>query len=135
MLDSTDSLDERLARRRARRWRRRARIAGPLLAVPAVLGLLVLSVDLIEYRPAERPDPAQTRARAASPARSGTARGAMIEPPDAALAVSVVGAPHAGTMPTGTRDGSASAGTAGVTAALGSPLPAWVADSAGPAPR
>lgn len=51
MLDTHESNDDRLARRRARRWNRRARIFAPFLAVPAMLGVLLLSVNLIEHRP------------------------------------------------------------------------------------
>lgn len=63
-----DWLADSIGRRNLRRWQRRARIAGPFLAVPAMLGLLVLSVGLIEYQPqkshrtaSERPAPAALR--------------------------------------------------------------------------
>jgi hypothetical protein len=98
MLDSTESQADRLARRRARRWQRRARIAGPFLVVPVMLGLLVLSVDLIEYQPAEPTGSAKNRPRAASAPRPGPEREAMLQAPDAALAVSVVDAPMPGAM-------------------------------------
>ena len=48
-----ESPDERMLKRRARRWKRRARIAGPLLSVPILVLTLALSVDLIEYQPQE----------------------------------------------------------------------------------
>ncbi len=51
MQDLPETPDERLQRRRARRWKRRARIVGPFLGIPLLLGALSLSVDLIEYRP------------------------------------------------------------------------------------
>ena len=58
MLDSAyqdvpESPEERMERRRTRRWKRRARIAGPFLGVTMMLGALTLSVDLIEYQPQE----------------------------------------------------------------------------------
>ncbi|MBK7950535.1 MAG: hypothetical protein IPK00_17700 [Deltaproteobacteria bacterium] len=51
MPDARESNEDRLARRRARRWSRRARIFAPFVAVPAMLGVLMLSVNLIEHRP------------------------------------------------------------------------------------
>ncbi len=45
--------EEKLQRRRARRWKRRARIAGPFLGIMILLTALSLSVDLIEYQPRE----------------------------------------------------------------------------------
>ena len=50
--DTPESPEERLQRRRARRWKRRARIAGPFLGLPLLVGTLALSVDLITYSPA-----------------------------------------------------------------------------------
>lgn len=50
-LDRHESPEERMQRRRARRWRRRARMAGPFVGLSALLGTLALSVDLIEYQP------------------------------------------------------------------------------------
>jgi hypothetical protein len=47
--------EHRSQRRLVRRWKRRLRIAAPFLSVPLLLGMLVLSVDLIEYRPEEPP--------------------------------------------------------------------------------
>jgi hypothetical protein len=55
-LDVSESPDERMSKRRARRWKRRARIVGPFLGVSMVLVTLALSVDLIEYQPQEQPD-------------------------------------------------------------------------------
>jgi len=55
-MEKHESPDERRARRRSRRWKRRARIIGPFLGIPVLLGALALSVDLIEYQPAEKPD-------------------------------------------------------------------------------
>ena len=64
--DLHESPDQRMQRRRARRWKRRARIVGPLLSIPLLLATLVLSVDLIEYQPqppkprmVDRPIPAE----------------------------------------------------------------------------
>ena len=56
MQNRPDTPDERLQRRRVRRWKRRARILGPFLGVPLLLLTLSLSVDLIEYQPHEEPD-------------------------------------------------------------------------------
>ncbi len=90
MQNGTDSLDDRLARRRVRRWSRRAKIAGPLLAVPAILALLILSVDLIEYQPqkqsrraSERPAPIATR-------HSATHPDAIVVEPQSVSSLSVV---------------------------------------------
>jgi len=71
--DGTDSLEDRLAKRRVRRWKRRARIAGPFLAIPAMLGLLVLSVGVIEYQPTRpaRPARAKQAEKPAEPRRVG----------------------------------------------------------------
>lgn len=49
--DVPESPEERMLRRRERRWKRRARIIGPFLGVPVLLATLALSVDLIEYQP------------------------------------------------------------------------------------
>lgn len=46
-----ESPEERLQRRRLRRWKRRFRMAGPFVGVALVMGTLSLSVDLIEYAP------------------------------------------------------------------------------------
>lgn len=56
MQNLPDTPDERLRRRRVRRWKRRARILGPFLGVPLLLLILSLSVDLVEYQPQEKPD-------------------------------------------------------------------------------
>jgi hypothetical protein len=56
MQEAPDTPDERLQRRRVRRWKRRARILGPFLGVPVLLLALSLSVDLIEYQPQDEPD-------------------------------------------------------------------------------
>jgi len=48
--------EHRSQHRLVRRWRRRLRIAAPFLSLPLLLGMLVLSVDLIEYRPEEPPE-------------------------------------------------------------------------------
>jgi hypothetical protein len=89
MLDTTDPQDDRQSQRRARRWRRRARIAGPFLVVPAMLGGLLLLVDLIEYRPAAKSRPSTVPTLAATGAKPSPSRDAMIHEPDAALSVSV----------------------------------------------
>ena len=60
----------RLARRRARRWKRRARIAVPFLGLPLLFGTLALSVDLITYTPT--PEPAKPPYRATPPAQQTT---------------------------------------------------------------
>ncbi|MCR9095364.1 MAG: hypothetical protein NXI30_14180 [bacterium] len=52
MNDTPESPEQRLQRRRIRRWKRRARIAGPFLGLPLLVGTLALSVDLITYSPA-----------------------------------------------------------------------------------
>jgi len=49
--DVPESPEERMLRRRARRWKRRARIVGPFLGVTVLVATLALSVDLIEYQP------------------------------------------------------------------------------------
>lgn len=51
-----DTPNERLRRRRVRRWKRRARILGPFLGLPLLLIALSLSVDLVEYQPNREPD-------------------------------------------------------------------------------
>lgn len=56
MRDAADTADERLQRRRVRRWKRRARILGPFLGLPLLIFTLSLSVDLVEYQPREEPD-------------------------------------------------------------------------------
>ena len=56
MQDTPETPDERLQRRRIRRWKRRARLVGPFLGIPLLLATLSLSVDLIEYKPQPKPD-------------------------------------------------------------------------------
>jgi hypothetical protein len=56
MQERADTPDERLQRRRIRRWKRRARILGPFLGIPLLLFTLSVSVDLVEYQPQEEPD-------------------------------------------------------------------------------
>ena len=104
MNDVPESPEERLSRRRSRRWKRRARIAGPFLGIPILLVTLTLSVDLIEYdpqpeRPNDRPIPvaviekAQDRTlhseatvSSTSVASTTTAAAAQNSVPDVALA-------------------------------------------------
>lgn len=119
MHESMDSGDDRRALRLARRWRRRARIAAPFLVVPAMLGLLVLSVDLIEYRPSPESDDASAppRSERAVPGASDGPSESMSHAPDAALSVSVVEAPISPSPATNE------------LAAPGPGLPAWMADS------
>lgn len=69
MQDARESNEDRLARRRARRFRRRARIFAPFLAVPGMLGVLLLSVNLIEHRP----DASRTASPSSRPAAQRTA--------------------------------------------------------------
>lgn len=70
MQDGTDSIEERIALRRVRRWQRRGRIAAPFVAVPATFVVLLASVDLIEHRPAadDRPTTTAASTRGQSPA-------------------------------------------------------------------
>ena len=56
MQDVPESPEERQIHRRARRWKRRARILGPFLGIPLLLATLSLSVDLVEYQPQEEKD-------------------------------------------------------------------------------
>jgi hypothetical protein len=56
MQERADTPDERLQRRRIRRWKRRARILGPFLGIPLLLFTLSVSVDLVEYQPQEESD-------------------------------------------------------------------------------
>ncbi len=73
MNDVPESPEQRMQRRRARRWKRRARIAGPLLGLPLLVATLALSVDLITYSPVtpqkkltDRPLPEATRERSST---------------------------------------------------------------------
>ena len=122
MYESMDSGEDRRAMRLARRWRRRARIAAPFLVVPAMLGLLVLSVDLIEYRRSPKPDRASapTRSERTVPSKPDGLSDSMSHAPDAALSVSVVETPASPSPATGR------------VAAPESGLPAWMADSVQP---
>ena len=100
MFEGIDSPEDRLALRRTRRWRRRARIVAPFMTVPVMLGLLVLSVDLIEYQPASHADRPAERPRATAPATPTAAaaeRRAMELAPEAVLSVSVVESPLSAT--------------------------------------
>lgn len=92
-IDKHESSEERMQRRRARRWKRRARIAGPFLGLPLLVGALALSVDLITYAPvppreklADRPmsnsATEQGRSRATSP-QSGISNTPVVEPGNA----------------------------------------------------
>ncbi len=54
-MTTSNVLEERLQNRRRRRWNRRARILAPFLALPLLLATLLISVDIVEYRP-EGPD-------------------------------------------------------------------------------
>lgn len=50
-IDTSRSPEERQKRRRIRRLKRNARMAGPFLGLPLLVGTLALSVDLITYTP------------------------------------------------------------------------------------
>lgn len=52
--------------RRMRRMARRAKAFAPVLAVPAIFGLLALTMNLIEVRPEQRERPARGAARPAT---------------------------------------------------------------------
>ncbi len=67
MQDGTDSIEDRISQKRARRWKRRGRIAAPFVAVPATFLLLVVSIDLIEYQPAPEKRSAASVARPTTP--------------------------------------------------------------------
>lgn len=58
-MDPTKRLEDRIANKRRRRWRRRVRIATPFLMLPILIGALVLSVGIIEYAP-KKPTPKLT---------------------------------------------------------------------------
>jgi len=73
MHDVTQSPEQRMQRRRARRWKRRARIVGPLLGLPLLVATLALSVELITYSPVtpqkkltDRPLPEPTHERSST---------------------------------------------------------------------
>jgi hypothetical protein len=101
-----ESPDERMLKRRARRWKRRARIAGPLLSVPILVLTLALSVDLIEYQPqepqeklADRPIPESILAKQHSraiPHRTTVSEASVAPPPSSLSAEGTQG------LPTGT---------------------------------
>lgn len=55
MGEQRETTVERTTRRRMRRWKRRLQALAPLLALPAVFGLLALSVNLIEFRSTPKP--------------------------------------------------------------------------------
>lgn len=88
--DRHESPEERMQRRRARRWKRRARIIAPFLGVSALLATLAISVDLIEYQPqpakqrlSDRPLPAavtQPRAARAIPLAASVSRASVVTP-------------------------------------------------------
>lgn len=99
MLEGTDSPEERRAARRARRWQRRARIAAPFLAVPVMLGLLILSVDLIEYHPTGRTDRTDAPTRPAASTRRATHVETMGVAQESVLSVSVVDSAHRDASP------------------------------------
>ncbi len=95
-MERSDRLEERIAKRRERRWKRRGRIAAPFLALPILLGTLLLSVDLIEYRPVE-PEPDE-RPRAKTKAEATT----RPEAPAPRLAPAVLSTPVLTPAPGGT---------------------------------
>ena len=88
--DRHESPEERLQRRRARRWKRRARIVAPFLGVSALLATLAISVDLIEYQPqpakqrlSDRPMPAavtQPRSALAIAPRASVSATSVVTP-------------------------------------------------------
>jgi hypothetical protein len=88
--DRHESPEERMQRRRARRWKRRARIVAPFLGVSALLATLAISVDLIEYQPqpakkrlSDRPLPAavtEPRAAQAIPLRASVSTASVVTP-------------------------------------------------------
>lgn len=64
--------------RRVRRLARRARAFAPVLAVPAIFGLLALTMNLIEYRPTRRvvPDASAAPSEALHAPTAGARRAA-----------------------------------------------------------
>ncbi|MFO0688869.1 MAG: hypothetical protein U0900_09185 [Myxococcota bacterium] len=113
MPNAHESNDDRLARRRARRWERRVRLFAPFLAVPGMLVVLVLSVNLIEHRP----DPA-TRGPASSARRPAATRPS--EPAHAASAPSV---PTSGGVDSAQVDGHALSAEAVIATAVAADMP------------
>ncbi len=60
-MNETSILEERIQRRRLRRWKRRGRILAPFAAIIVLLGLLLLSVNIIQQTPQKTPVKAATR--------------------------------------------------------------------------
>lgn len=73
MRDESRSLDTHFTSRRARRFMRRAKALSPVLMVPAIFALLVLAMNLVEYRPARS-------ARIEAPGPKATVRGPATAP-------------------------------------------------------
>lgn len=73
MRNRPDTPDERIQRRRSRRWKRRVRILGPFLGVPVLLATLAFSVDFIEYQPRPEPDHLTDRPIRISPETNSSA--------------------------------------------------------------
>ena len=94
-----DSLIERVGRRRVRRWSRRARIAAPFLVVPAILGLLILSVDLIEYQPQKSPRAASRPTAPVATRHTAGRSEAVIVEPQGVSSISVVDSPLSSASP------------------------------------
>lgn len=55
MLGMSDDFEEAGRKRPGRRWIRRARLVAPFVSLPLLFGALLLSIDLIEYRPVREP--------------------------------------------------------------------------------
>ena len=79
--DVPESPEQRMQRRRVRRWKRRMRMAGPFVGISLLLGTLSLSVDLIEYEPqpeaerlSDRPMPARVIEKSPAARRTPSAR-------------------------------------------------------------
>lgn len=87
-MSSNRTREDRSRKRFIRRWKRRLRIAAPFLSLPLLLGVLILSVDLIEYEPEQAdprasgtPVPARATAGAREDARSlSVSRFSVLEP-------------------------------------------------------
>ena len=94
-----DSLIERVGRRRVRRWSRRARIAAPFLVVPAILGLLILSVDLIEYQPQKSPRAASSPTAPVATRHAAARPEAVFVEPQGVSSISVVESPLSSASP------------------------------------
>ncbi len=88
--DRHESPEERMQRRRVRRWKRRGRIIAPFLGVSALLATLAISVDLIEYQPqptkkrlSDRPLPTavtQPNSGRAIPLRASVSTASVVTP-------------------------------------------------------